>query len=149
MYSANHEDVILNRVFGGRNCGFYVDVGAAHPLFENDTKALYDRGWRGTNIEPNPAFFHELMAQRPGDRNINAAVSDAPGEITYHEVVGTGLSTCDPDEADRAAAKGFEVVQYPVTAVTLACGTGRGGAGRDRPAEGGRRRVRTEGAVIQ
>jgi FkbM family methyltransferase len=118
-YSAKHEDVILNRVFGSRNHGFYVDVGAAHPLFENDTKALYDRGWRGTNIEPNPSFFHELMSQRPGDRNINAAVSDAAGEITYHEVVGTGLSTCDPDEADRAAAKGFELVRYSVTAVTL------------------------------
>jgi FkbM family methyltransferase len=118
-YSANYEDVILNRVFGSRNHGFYVDVGAAHPLFENDTKALYDRGWRGINIEPNPAFFHELMSQRPGDRNINAAVSDVPGEIAYHEVVGTGLSTCDPDEADRAAAKGFEVVRYSVSAVML------------------------------
>jgi FkbM family methyltransferase len=118
-YSANHEDVILNRVFGRRDHGFYVDVGAAHPLFENDTKALYDRGWRGTNIEPNPSFFRELVAQRSGDCNINAAVSDAPGEITYHEVVGTGLSTCDPDEANRAAAKGFEVVRYSVTAVTL------------------------------
>ena len=118
-YSANHEDVILNRVFGSRGSGFYVDVGAAHPLFENDTKALYDRGWRGINIEPNAAFFRELAAQRPGDRNINAVISDTLGEIAYHEVVGTGLSTCDADEAGRAVAKGFEVVRYPVTAVTL------------------------------
>jgi FkbM family methyltransferase len=118
-YSANHEDVILNRVFGGCSRGFYIDVGAAHPLFENDTKALYDRGWRGINIEPNAAFYRELAAQRPGDRNVNAVVSDTPGPITYHEVVGTGLSTCDADAAGRAAAKGFEVVCYPVTAVTL------------------------------
>ena len=33
--------------------------------------------------------------------------------------MGTGLSTCDADEAGRAAAKGFEVVRYPVPAVTL------------------------------
>jgi FkbM family methyltransferase len=118
-YSANHEDVILNRVFGSCSQGFYIDVGAAHPLFENDTKALYDRGWRGINIEPNAAFYRELAAQRPGDRNVNAVVSDTPGPITYHEVVGTGLSTCDADQAERAATKGFEVVRYPVAAVSL------------------------------
>ncbi|HLB99326.1 MAG TPA: FkbM family methyltransferase, partial [Acetobacteraceae bacterium] len=63
-YSANYEDVILNRVFGSRNSGFYIDVGAAHPLYENDTRALYDRGWRGINIEPNATFYRELVAER-------------------------------------------------------------------------------------
>ena len=118
-YSANYEDVILNRVFGSRNSGFYIDVGAAHPLYENDTRALYDRGWRGINIEPNATFYRELVAGRPRDRNVNAAVSDTPGQLIYHEVIGTGLSTCDPEEAARAAAKGFEVVRHAVDAVSL------------------------------
>jgi FkbM family methyltransferase len=118
-YSANYEDVILNRVFGSRNSGFYIDVGAAHPLHENDTKALYDRGWRGINIEPNATSYRELAAERPGDRNINAAVSDTPGQLIYHEVIGTGLSTCDPEEAGRARAKGFEVVRHMINAVSL------------------------------
>jgi hypothetical protein len=48
-YSANHEDVLLNRLFGTQQHGFFVDVGAAHPLFENDTRALYERGWHGTS----------------------------------------------------------------------------------------------------
>jgi FkbM family methyltransferase len=118
-YSANCEDVILNRLFGSRDSGFYIDVGAAHPLYDNDTKALYDRGWRGINIEPNAVFYRELTVQRPEDRNINVAVSDTPGPITFHEVIGTGLSTCDPEEAERAAAKGFEVVHYAVAAMSL------------------------------
>ena len=29
-YSANHEDVLLNRLFGAQQHGFFVDVGAAH-----------------------------------------------------------------------------------------------------------------------
>jgi FkbM family methyltransferase len=118
-YSANCEDVILNRVFGSRNSGFYVDVGAAHPLYENDTNALYNRGWHGINIEPDEGFFQELNAQRPRDRNINAAVSDTPGRLLYHEVVGTGLSTCDPEEAERAATKGFKVVPHTIKAMSL------------------------------
>ena len=118
-YSANHEDVMLNRVFGSQANGFYVDVGAAHPLFENDTRALYDRGWHGINIEPTAAFFRELASERARDLNLNIAVSDEPGELLFHEIVGTGLSTGDGAYADQAAAKGFEVVRYTVPARTL------------------------------
>lgn len=118
-YSANNEDVILNRLFGMQESGFFVDVGAAHPRFENDTRALYDRGWRGINIEPTAGFFAELAQDRPEDTNLNVAVSDRIGEIILHEVVGTGLSTCNADEAARAAGKGFEVVQRTVPVTTL------------------------------
>ena len=118
-YSANREDVLINRLFGAKPEGFYVDVGAAHPVWENDTKALYDRGWHGVNIEPNQSFFFELAAARPRDRNLNLAVSDEPGFLTFHEVVGTGLSTCDPDESRRAAGKGFQIVQHEVKADSL------------------------------
>ena len=119
-YSANFEDVILHRIFGGQAEGFYVDVGAAHPLMENDTKALYDRGWTGINVEPNPALFAELERGRPRDRNLNLALSDAPGELDYFEVVGTGLSTLDPAEAERCAKGGREVVRRRVRTATLA-----------------------------
>ncbi len=118
-YSANHEDVLLNRLFGTKQTGFYIDVGAAHPLFENDTKALYDRGWSGINIEPNKSFFEILAAERPRDTNLNIAVSDSDGQSRFFEVKGTGLSTCDPEEAARARAKGFDVIEHPVKTTTL------------------------------
>ena len=127
-FSANAEDVILHRLFGGRTDGFYVDVGAAHPTFENDTKALYDQGWSGINIEPNPGLFLELQSGRPRDRNLQVALSDEAGTIDYWEVVGTGLSTCDADEAQRARTKGFEVRQIPVTCTTLAAVLAEAGA---------------------
>jgi FkbM family methyltransferase len=119
-FSANAEDVILHRLFGNRDNGFYVDVGAAHPVFENDTKALYDRGWSGINIEPNPALFAQLESARPRDRNLALALSDAEGSLPYWEVVGTGLSTCDAEEAERARGKGFEVSEHTVRCTTLA-----------------------------
>ena len=119
-YSANFEDVILHRIFGGQAEGFYVDVGAAHPLMENDTKALYDRGWTGVNIEPNPSLFAELARDRARDRNLTLALADAPGELDYFEVVGTGLSTLDPAEAARCAEAGREIVRHRVRTATLA-----------------------------
>lgn len=118
-YSANQEDVILHRIFGGQETGFYIDVGAAHPVMENDTKALYDRGWTGVNVEPNPSLFTELQRLRPRDRNLNLALSDGKGEFDYFEVVGTGLSTLDPAEADRCAANGHVVIQHRMVTRTL------------------------------
>ena len=42
-YSLNFEDVILHRLFPVSQTGFYVDVGAGHPRFENDMyRALSD-----------------------------------------------------------------------------------------------------------
>jgi hypothetical protein len=32
--------------------GFYVDVGANEPVCHSITKAFYERGWRGIDIEP-------------------------------------------------------------------------------------------------
>ena len=119
-YSANFEDVILHRIFAQRPPGFYVDVGAAHPTFENDTRMLYNSGWRGINIEPNPAFFEALAAERPRDRNYCMALSDRIGTVTYYEVGGTGLSTCDSEAATRAREKGHEIVTRHVPASTLA-----------------------------
>ena len=118
-YSANREDVYLNRVFAAQPTGFYVDVGAAHPMYENDTRALYERGWSGINIEPNEEFFGLLAEARPRDRNLRLAVSDEPGELAFHQVIGTGLSTADAGEAERARERGHEVAERRVAADTL------------------------------
>ncbi|PPQ32075.1 FkbM family methyltransferase [Rhodopila globiformis] len=88
-YAQNFEDVLLHRVFGGQETGFYVDVGAFHPVDGSTTKAFYDRGWSGINIEPG-SVFAELEAARPRDVNLQMAVMDHAGEIAFVE-----------DEADR------------------------------------------------
>ena len=119
-YSSNSEDVILHRLFGDRSSGFYIDVGAGHPTFDNDMRALYDQGWSGINVEPNPQFFTELVRERPRDRNLQLALSDEDGVLDYWEVAGTGLSTCDIEEAARARAKGHNVSQTSVRSTTLA-----------------------------
>ena len=119
-YSANYEDVILHRIFGQTATGFYVDVGAAHPTYENDTKLLYDAGWSGVNVEPNPEFFKLLESERVRDRNYCLALSNEAGHITYYKVVDTGLSTCDKKLADRARDNGYEVVPQQIPATTLA-----------------------------
>lgn len=119
-FSANCEDVMLRRLFQATPSGFYVDVGAAHPIFENDTRALNLAGWRGVNVEPNQEFLVELQRVRPDDVNLGVVLSDQPGELMFYEIPGTGLSTLDADQAQRLMATGREVRPRPVAVQTLA-----------------------------
>jgi FkbM family methyltransferase len=92
-YAQNFEDVLLDRVFAGVDDGFYVDVGAYHPVDDSVTKTFYDRGWSGINIEPGEVF-ETLAAARPRDVNLNLAVYDRAGEIEFAQHPGwhAGLS---------------------------------------------------------
>jgi FkbM family methyltransferase len=119
-YSLNFEDVILHRLFPVTQTGFYVDVGAGHPRFENDTFSFYQRGWRGINIEPNHGFHCALMKERPRDINLQVVLSDSSGgALTYYELNGSGLSTCDVDQATAYQAAGRDMVLREVPVTTL------------------------------
>lgn len=96
FYSQNAEDVLLARCFEGQNNGFYVDVGAEDPVEGSITKHFYERGWRGINIEPVPAFFERIAADRPRDTNLQCVASDQDGQtLSLCIAAGTGLSTLD------------------------------------------------------
>ena len=119
-YSRNFEDVILNRLFPIHKTGFYVDVGAGQPRFENDTFFLYQRGWRGINIEPNRELHTALVRDRPRDTNLQLALSDQDSDaIVYYELAGSGLSTCDAEMAAQYKAVGRNIVPREIPAATL------------------------------
>jgi FkbM family methyltransferase len=120
-HSINYEDVLLRRIFRDQPTGFYIDVGAAHPIDDSDTYMLHRRGWSGINIEPNPDFFRALEQERPADRNLNLALSDRDGSIVWHRVGNTGLSTCDSAQAERAGRQGYVITRHTVRTTTLAC----------------------------
>ena len=84
-YADNFEDVLLERAFGGEAAGFYIDVGAFDPVEHSITKHFSQRGWRGINIEPNPAPFARLQLDRPRDVNLNIGLSDREGSLTLFE----------------------------------------------------------------
>lgn len=92
-FAQNYEDVILWRVLKDVEIGFYVDCGAYSPTSHSVTKAFYDRGWRGINIEPVPHLLNTFHDQRPDDINLNIALSDHSDGAVLYEILDTGLST--------------------------------------------------------
>lgn len=120
-YAQNQEDVLLNRVFAGQNYGFYVDIGAYHPAEDSVTKAFYDRGWSGLNIEPGE-IFPVLAQARPRDINLQMAVFDRQGEVDFVQHPGwyAGLSHIgQPSAQDSPDVSRPEVSHRKVACDTL------------------------------
>ena len=120
-YAQNFEDVILNRLFKDKESGFYIDVGAHHPVYDSVTKAFYDQGWRGINIEPGREFFGLLQQSRPDDINLQVAAGDKESALTFFELLGSGFSTLDRDFAIKLAAeRNLHLSCYEVPILPLA-----------------------------
>ena len=114
-YAQNYEDVMLWRALGHIRSGYYIDVGANDPVSDSVTKAFYDVGWRGINIEPVTEWFNKLQKERPGDINLNLACGSRKEQKDFYEVMGTGLSTMDKLIADKHANEhGFEIIKHKV-----------------------------------
>ena len=113
-FSQTGEDILIERVFPAKT-GFFIDVGACHPVSGSVTKYFSLQGWRGINIEPDEAFFPELVRDRPGDINLNCAVGRTCGRVLFHQLPGSGLSTISPmfldafTPAQRASTRCREV----------------------------------------
>jgi FkbM family methyltransferase len=119
-YSQNQEDILLDRFFAG-HVGTYVDVGAHHPVVDNNTQFFYERGWTGLNIEPQPELARLLAEMRPRDLNLAVAVSADDSELPfYHVPQCPGLSTLCQQEAEQHRRRGFQVVLGTVAARSLA-----------------------------
>jgi FkbM family methyltransferase len=118
-YAQNQEDVMLYRALREIKQGFYIDVGAQDPVIDSVTKAFYDRGWRGINIEPNEEYFHKLQSERPHDLNLATAVGHEPGLIYFYEVAHTGLSTTNAGYAQRHSEAGYQVERREASCTTL------------------------------
>lgn len=105
---------MLARAFPGAD-GFYVDVGANDPDIDNVTRVFYERGWSGINIEPLFVNSIELRKKRPRDINLEIAVGETEGSITFFEIgKWHGYSTTDAEIAAQHRKDGLEVVEHEV-----------------------------------
>ncbi len=75
-YSQNKEDLFISNFFKNRKKGFYLDIGAYHPIKFINTQLLYNKGWNGMNIDLNQVSIDCFKIIRKRDKNIRAAISN-------------------------------------------------------------------------
>ncbi|MDB4926957.1 FkbM family methyltransferase [Mucilaginibacter sp.] len=83
-FSQEGEDMVLKRIFGNINEGYYIDIGAHHPSLFSNTNYFYQIGWRGINIEPIPKSKTIFDIERPNDINLELLISEKEGLIEFY-----------------------------------------------------------------
>ena len=99
--------------------GHYIDIGAGDPDELSVSKAFYQRGWTGINIEPAPVPFQRLELSRPKDINLPVAAGAQAGRQPFYVVPDTGLSTLMPDVASYLLREGRASREIAADVMTL------------------------------
>ena len=119
-YAQEVEDMVLEGFLEGIHHGFYVDVGAFHPLCFANTYRFYRRGWHGINVEPNPDVAWKFKLLRPRDRHVQAGVAAKPGQLTWLRFEHEALNTFDVQRAQQLERLGHHVTsRQPVQVLRL------------------------------
>lgn len=98
-YAQEGEDIVLLRFFNYKKNGFFVDVGAHHPLRLSNTYKLYDLGWNGINIDAMPGSMKKFKEIRTRDINLEAAISDQTETLTFFQFNEPALNTLSEEKA--------------------------------------------------
>lgn len=110
-FSQEGEDIILSQLFYGRTNGFYLDIGAHQPIQYSNTYRFYLNGWRGINIDAMPGSMDEFNKLRPGDTNLEAAISNWNEILTYYMFKAAGLNTFSREHAVQMEQNGYQLGQ--------------------------------------
>lgn len=106
-YAQNMEDMHLDALFAEQESGFYLDVGAGHPVADNVSLRSYLRGWRGVVVEPQTGLHRLYGRVRPRDAALDCLIGRSEGQAAFHEVDRLhGFSTMVEDHARGAASFG-------------------------------------------
>jgi FkbM family methyltransferase len=113
-YSQDGEDVVLASFYENAKYyhGFYVDIGAHHPVRFSNTWMFYRKGWRGINIDPTPGSMLPFKFMRRKDINLEIGIGQKSETILFHCFNEPALNTFDIDLAnERNTGKPYKIVK--------------------------------------
>ena len=116
-FSQFGEDIVFDRLMAPTGAGIFVDVGANHPVVGSNTYRMYERGWRGLAIDPNPQFADLYRTYRPQDLYCAEGVSAKPASLIYFKFENDQFNTMDEDRAELLRGQGV----LPVEVTSIPC----------------------------
>ena len=123
-YSQLGEDLIVSFIFKSRGCikPSYIDIGAHHPEYLNNTNIFYQEGSRGVNVEPDPILFCEFEEKRKDDVNLNIGIAESNSILDFYIMAIRTLNTFSKEEAERIEKENNiqvkEIKQIPTYSIT-------------------------------
>lgn len=123
-FARQGEDVIIKSIFENHlkiAKPSFIDIGAYHPAYSNNTFRMYLDGSRGVLVEPNPAYTELLKAGRPEDKvlNIGIGITDEKEADFYVFDQHSQLNTFSKERADEHISKYGPAVLKEVIKIPL------------------------------
>ena len=88
----------------------YMDIGAHHPVINNNTFLFYERGSHGVLVEPNPALHDVLSGVRPRDTLLRVGIGPARESAADYYIIGGSedgqLNTFSREQAMELVTRG-------------------------------------------
>jgi len=109
-FSQEGEDIILDGLLQVKEKGFYVDLGSYHPVKYSNTLKFYLRGWNGINVDATPGSMKIFDKIRNRDINVETAISDVAGEMTYYQFNEPALNTFDSSVLRDCEEAGYKLI---------------------------------------
>jgi FkbM family methyltransferase len=122
-FSQSGEDIIIKFIFDaiGIINPSYIDVGAHHPQYLNNTAIFYEHGSTGINIEPDPNLYKKFAETRGRDINLNCGVGNKKEILDFYTMSTPTLNTFSEEEAIKLTTEyDFKIVsKTPIKVLTL------------------------------
>lgn len=118
-YSQDGEDIALDSFYENikNHIGFYVDIGAHHPVRFSNTYSFYKKGWSGINIDPTPGSMKYFNLLRKRDINLEIGIGERSGNFQFYCFNEPALNTFDPilaNERNHGAYHIKKIIQVPI-----------------------------------
>ena len=107
------EDLIMRYLFDLLQIArpSYIDIGAHHPWYYNNTYLFYRQGARGVNVEPDPSLYAGLRRGRRHDVNLNMGIGPRAAEMDFYVMSSRTLNTFSAIEARKyVEQRGLRIV---------------------------------------
>lgn len=111
-WSQEGEDMILRKYFANKKNGFYVDIGAHHPLRFSNTQHFYLQGWQGINVDALPGSMELFKRIRKRDINLEIGVGKQEGWAEYYMFNEPALNCFSKEISSKRNAKSdkYEII---------------------------------------
>jgi FkbM family methyltransferase len=112
-YSQSGEDCLVKFIFDaiGYENPTYIDIGAHHPFYLNNTALFYNLGCNGINIEPNPDNYKLFQKYRKRDTNLNIGIGLTQEVLNYYKLDAPTLNTFSKEEAEKHQKEsGYKII---------------------------------------
>jgi FkbM family methyltransferase len=100
------EDLLIGGL-APEKMGFYIDIGAFHPMHYSNTYLLYKRGWRGIAVDPNASTGTLFRMHRPRDTFVQSGVGKTKDTLPYYVFNHQSCNTFSEAHRDRMLARSF------------------------------------------